>query len=77
MIDEKRVLPLIAEALGYDVKDLTIDSSSADIPEWDSLGHLTILSELDSGLGDDYFESEELAGATSVKEIIEALNKKN
>ena len=74
MIDIKRVLPMISEALGYDVKDLSEDSSSANIPEWDSLGHLTILSELDKGLGDDYFESEELAGATSVKEIINALN---
>ena len=77
MITVEKILPMIAEALGYDMKDISEDSSSADIPEWDSLGHLTILSELDKGLGDDYFESEELAGATSVKDIINALNNRD
>ena len=52
-----------------------MESSMSDFAEWDSLGHLTILSSLDEKLGDKYQESEELSSANTVREIYDAINK--
>ena len=37
----------IASALEVEISVITMDLKIDDIPEWDSLGHLTILSYLD------------------------------
>ena len=74
MIKKSDVCDLVAEALGVSKSLVNEDSSSADFAEWDSLGHLTILGELDEKFSDYYEESEELSSALSVKEIFTALN---
>ena len=75
MITEKEIIKIVADGLAVDDKDVTIDSKASDIPEWDSLGHLSVLSKIQETLGDRYQESEELASAVSVKEILQCLNK--
>ena len=74
MVKLEEIAPVIAKTLGVEVNSITIDSSMADFQDWDSLGHLTIISALDDALGDRYRESEALASAESVKDILEALN---
>lgn len=75
MITEEEIIKIVADGLAVDDKDVTIDSKASDIPEWDSLGHLSVLSKIQETLGDRYQESEELASAVSVKEILQCLNK--
>ena len=75
MITEEEIIKIVADGLAVDDKDVTIDSKASDIPEWDSLGHLSVLSKIQETLGDRYQESEELASAVTVKEILQCLNK--
>jgi len=74
-ITEQEVISIVADALGVSETSLTVDTQSKDVLEWDSLGHLSILSTLDSTLGDRYKESPELASAVSIKDLVTSLNK--
>ena len=52
---------------------ITIDTLSSDIPDWDSLGHLTIFMELESAFPEDYNSDPRFASVVSVKEIIDIM----
>ena len=73
-ISEKKIIEIVKDALGTETI-IDMDSSSSNVPEWDSLGHLTILSALDEQLGDVYQENDEVASANSVQLLVEAVNK--
>lgn len=75
MITEDKVISMIAKALEVEKSLITLDTKSSDIPEWDSLGHLAILSLISSEIGDQYNESQELASSSSIREIFNCLNK--
>jgi acyl carrier protein len=75
MIAEEKVISIISKALEVDPSQVKIDTKSSDLPEWDSLGHLAILSKISEEIGDQYNESQELAASSSVKEIFNCLNK--
>ena len=75
MINESELIDLVSDALGVNKDSIRLESQSHEIPEWDSLGHLSILSLLQQKLGDRYQENQELASATSIKELLECLNK--
>ena len=75
MINQEQIIKVIADALGVNEKNININSKSSEIPEWDSLGHLSILSALAQNFEGKYKESQELASATSIKEIVDCLNK--
>jgi len=74
MIDENQVINIISKALDMKSSLVTIDSSSENIEEWDSLAHLSILVALDQWLNGQAGKISGLATATSVKEIITLLN---
>lgn len=74
MINEELVISIIVEALEVEKTSINLDTKSSDIPEWDSLGHLAILSKISEVIGDKYNESQELASSSSVKEIFDCLN---
>ena len=69
-----QLLVFIAEGLDISVDKLSIDSSSQNIGEWDSLGHLSILSSLDKNISGDIAQLSELGKAESVKSIMEIFN---
>jgi acyl carrier protein len=75
MIDENKVIDIISGALHVNNNLITIDSSSENIEEWDSLAHLGVLVALDKWLNGQVGKISGLATATSVKEIIALLNK--
>lgn len=75
MLTEEKIIAVIAGALEVNKDTITINTKSSDIPEWDSLGHLAILSKISSDIGDQYNESQELASSSSVKEIFDCLTK--
>jgi acyl carrier protein len=75
MITQDQVISIVAKALEVEKNLINFETKSSDIPEWDSLGHLAILSKISEEVGDQYDESQELASSSSVKEIFECLNK--
>ena len=75
-ITTERLISLISDALDPD-EAITLDSSTENIPEWDSLGHLSILTSLDDATGGAASSISDLGEATSVKDIISILKNEN
>ena len=42
-MDESTLFKIVEEATGADAGSVSLDTTSADIEGWDSLGHLTII----------------------------------
>ena len=71
---EKNVLiALVAKALEISEHEVSIESNSSDIEEWDSLGHIQVMMEIQNYYGEGYVENPDLAAATSVSEIFDIL----
>ncbi len=68
-MDEK-VKEIIATALNIDVKLVTDDLAIGDVPEWDSVGNLLIVSNLEENLGIE-FPIEDLYELTSVEAFVQ------
>lgn len=63
---------LIKEALDAD-DNIDINSSSDNVPEWDSLGHLSVLTALDDATNGKASSLSDLSEATSVIKIVDIL----
>ncbi len=72
-VSRDQVLKTIAGALQVGEEQITEDTSADDLGEWDSIGHLGILSDLDQVLDGAAAEIEALASADSVSKILSAL----
>ena len=64
---------LIATALDLDINNLSDDTSTDNTQEWDSLGHLSILTALDKSTKGKSGSIKELSSVNSVKKIVEIL----
>ena len=71
---ESQVKEIIARVLNIPLDKVTDDLSSGDIPEWDSVGNLAIISTLEQDLGVE-FPLEDLFDLTSVRSIVDEVNK--
>ena len=71
---ESQVKEIIARVLNLDLADISDDLSSGDIPEWDSVGNLAIISTIEQEL-DVEFDLDVLFDLTSVKSIVDEVNK--
>lgn len=67
---ETQVKQIIARVLNVELDVITDDLSSGDIPEWDSVGNLAIISTIEQELEVE-FPLEDLFDLTSVKSIID------
>ena len=67
---------VVARAFNRDVADIDDSSSSDSLTEWDSLGQLTLLIELEAAYGVS-FSPEEALSMTSVDKIKVALSKRD
>ena len=67
------VLAAIANGLDVEVGEVNLESTTESIEDWDSLGHLAVLSALDDATGGKSSELIDLTQAASVKEIIDIL----
>ena len=65
---------IIARVLNVDTGVITDTLSSGDIPQWDSVGNLAIISTLEQEL-DIEFPLEDLFDLTSVRSIIDEIHK--
>lgn len=73
MIDESTLIKIVEEATNSDSGSINIESTSADIDGWDSLGHLSIISAITDHLGEGFEEDPRLASADSIQELLEIL----
>lgn len=70
---ETQVKEIIARVLNVDPGVITDNLSSGDIPEWDSVGNLAIISTIEQELNIE-FPLEDLFDLTSVQSIVDEVN---
>lgn len=70
---ENQVKEIIARVLNVDPGVITDTLSSGDIPEWDSVGNLAIISTIEQELEVE-FPLEDLFDLTSVKSLVDEVN---
>lgn len=72
-ISENDIVGLIQDALQPSGKRITIDSTTKDVEEWDSLGHLGVLAALDTFFDGKVGDIKEIGTADSVRKILQIL----
>ncbi len=75
-MNQKKFISLITKSLGVKSKKISMSLKFNDIDEWDSIGHLNILSALDKITNGKSSKIKQLGTQTSLKKIW-ALLKKN
>ena len=75
MIDENKLLKVIADGLDTELTEISLSTKSSDLPQWDSLGHLTLLMKLDEEFDNLTEKVPEIASASSVEEIFNLINR--
>jgi acyl carrier protein len=79
MSDTDQVLPKVQEAFKsvFDVapESLTLATSAGDIPGWNSLGHLSLTTQLEQTFGIT-FDVDELMEMENVREIVRIISAK-
>lgn len=72
---KSKVCEIVAGICGVEVSEVSENSTVGDFPQWDSVGHLSILSKVEETF-DISFEPEEMMEMEDVKDIAEAVNGK-
>lgn len=72
---KEKVFDIVAEVCETEVSNITGESTIGDFPQWDSMGHLTILSKVEEDF-DINFEPEEMMDIEDVNDIIKAVEEK-
>lgn len=73
--DKLIVKKIIAKSLKIELSEINENSSSKNVEEWDSLGHLTILMNLDKNFKGKLNSISELSDCDSFKKIYKILVK--
>lgn len=71
----EKVIEIVATTCDVDKSEVTENSTVGDFPAWDSVGHLSILTNVEEAF-DISFEPEEMMEMEDVKDIVEAVNQK-
>ena len=69
-----QVFSIIAEALNVEMTMLTDDLTIGGIPEWDSVGNLTIISAIEEKMEVE-FPLDDLFELTSISALVEEVEK--
>lgn len=75
-MNQKKFLLLVSKSLGVQLNKISLNLKFQEIEEWDSIGHLTILSSLDKATKGKSAEIKGLGTQKSLKKIWEILKKK-
>ena len=70
-----KVFEIVSQVCDTDVANVTLESTIGDFPAWDSMGHLTILQQVEEEL-EVSFEPEEMMDLEDVNDIIKAVEAK-
>ena len=71
------LIRIISVALDVSEKQINDDTNNENLEEWDSLGHLAILSAIDKSTNGKASKIETLSSCTSFKELCKTLKKSN
>lgn len=71
----EKVIEIVATTCDVDKSEVTENSTVGDFPAWDSVGHLSILTNVEEAF-DISFEPEEMMEMEDVKDIVNAVNAK-
>lgn len=72
---KNKVCEIVAGICGVEVSEVSENSTVGDFPQWDSVGHLSILSQVEEAF-DINFEPEEMMEMEDVKDIAKAVQSK-
>ncbi|WP_114689326.1 hypothetical protein [Polynucleobacter necessarius] len=72
-VTAEEVFECIEKALELQPKSINISSIKAELPEWDSFGHLGILAALDLKFNGKVASIDDMASADTVEKIISLL----
>lgn len=72
---KNKVYEIVANVCETEVTNINDDTTIGDFPGWDSMGHLTILSNVEEAF-DINFEPEEMMDLEDVNDIIVAVEEK-
>lgn len=72
---KEKVLAIVAELCETEPSNINENTTIGDFPQWDSVGQLTILSNVE-GTFEINFEPEEMMEIEDVKDIVDAVNAK-
>ena len=75
MLNKDKILKLIAKSLKISSTKVNMNSKKDKLKNWDSLGHLTILTEIDKITKGKASEIKNLGDASTVSEIHKLLIK--
>ncbi|MBR5398460.1 MAG: acyl carrier protein [Bacteroidales bacterium] len=71
----QKVIEIVASVCEVDKTEVTPDSTVGDFPAWDSMGHLSILSQVEENF-EISFEPEEMMEIEDVNDIVKAIESK-
>lgn len=71
----EQVIEIVASVCEVDKTEVTPESTVGDFPAWDSMGHLSILSQVEETFGIS-FEPEEMMELEDVSDIVKAIENK-
>ena len=74
MENKKNYQKIFLDSLGLDEKQFNEDIKYNDVPEWDSIGHMTLISGLEEGF-DISMDTDDIIDFSSYKKGIEILEK--
>jgi acyl carrier protein len=72
---EQKIIKIIAESLEVREDQLTEDTAIGDIPEWNSLGHIVIISSLEKEFSIN-FDPEIIMDLEDVSDIVAAIEER-
>lgn len=75
MSTQEKVIEIVAEVCEVASANVKLESTIGDFPAWDSIGHLTILSKVETTFNIN-FEPEEMMELESISDIVKAVESK-
>ena len=72
---EEKVKEIIAKVLEVKVEDISEDTAIGDIPEWDSLSHIQIISAIEKEFGFN-FTPDVMMDLEDVSDIVAAVEER-
>lgn len=72
---EQQVKEIVASISGVDVNEVTLQSAIGDFPQWDSMGQMAILQQVEEAF-EISFEPEEMMEIEDVNDIVKAVEAK-
>ena len=72
---EEKVKEIVAQVSGVEVSEVTLQSAVGDFPQWDSMGQMAILQQVEETFGIS-FEPEEMMDIEDVQDIVSAVESK-